>query len=547
MARTTLTAPGEDVLVGGADVDVFGTTTGGEVITVVNTAGGTNVELDASFAQGGDTVVLSDTAASYSATISGSRVILTSTSGTVVSIPIGSAGIAIQFANGDTRILSVVDGEAQLGGQTIANMGDTDIDPDPANDIALNQALQNLQGAETALAAFLAANATDSDGDLDVDSDDLRQDRQDAINALNADLAADGSDAQLNADLSDANDDVDAANAAIDGVMGLRAAINDLDAAQANLDEDTDTFDEEFAEIVGEAAEFNQLFMDGTAASNEAGFTVAVAGSTLVFSGSFDIVVGADGRTLEFVNPNPGTPLPGTPAARAALLAEAQDAFDAAQDLNDLQDDFDDAEAAADAIDPGAALRNDLAAAEADQADAQAEVDERAELRQDFQDATVAVNQVTALEDNVEDANVAIEDLGFVRPQSVNDGASVDGTAGNDIFVLNVGDGTGSATIDDFGDDGDDVFFIGSQYTIVNLAAGDNLGAGNFGDVGTLEVFVQQQANGDTILFFEDEPFSGNTSNGFQGFEVTLEDTDAGTLSLDPTGFLSIEETTTVA
>ncbi|MGB3753081.1 MAG: hypothetical protein WA954_04190 [Parerythrobacter sp.] len=545
MARTTLTAPGEDVLVGGADVDVFGTTTGGEVITVVNTAGGTNVELDASFAQGGDTVVLSDTAASYSATISGSRVILTSTSGTVVSIPIGSAGIAIQFANGDTRILSVVDGEAQLGGQTIANMGDTDIDPDPANDIALNQALQNLQGAETALAAFLAANATDSNGDGDVDGDDIRQDRQDAVNALNADLAADGSDAQLNADLSDANDDVAAANAAIDRTMNLRAAINDLDNAQDNLDDDQETFEEEFAEIVGEAAEFGTLTGDATQSATQGTYRTAGVGDAVVFSNSFDIVVGADGRTLEFNAP--AAALPGTAASRAALLAEAQDALDAAQDLNDSQDDFDDAEAAADAIDPGAALRNDLAAAEADQADAQAEVDERAELRQDFQDATVAVNQVTALEDNVEDANVAIEDLGFVRPQSVNDGASVDGTAGNDIFVLNVGDGTGSATIDEFGDEGDDVFFIGSQYTIVNLAAGDNLGAGNFGDVGTLEVFVQQQANGDTILFFEDEAFSGNTSNGFQGFEVTLEDTDAGTLSLDPTGFLSIEETTTVA
>lgn len=116
MARIILETAGEDVFVGGDDIEVFGTTEGGEVITV---NAGSNVVFDGSFAAGGDEIELPGGAGSYSATISGSRVILTSTNGTTVSIPLGEAGIDIDFGGGDVRTLQIVDGEVVLGEQTI--------------------------------------------------------------------------------------------------------------------------------------------------------------------------------------------------------------------------------------------------------------------------------------------------------------------------------------------------------------------------------------------------------------------------------------------
>lgn len=118
MARVTLTQAGEDVIVGGSDVQVFGTSSNGEIITVVSG----NVRLDSSFNQGGDTVVLPGAASSYTAYRVGGEVVFTRNDGQVtLRIPIGSASNEIQFDGGDSRTLvfDSTTNQATLEGQAI--------------------------------------------------------------------------------------------------------------------------------------------------------------------------------------------------------------------------------------------------------------------------------------------------------------------------------------------------------------------------------------------------------------------------------------------
>ena len=118
MARVTLSQPGEDVIVGGADVTVVGTTSGGEVITVVSG----NVRFDASFNQGGDTIILPGLASNYTAFRSGGEVIFTRNDGLVtVRVPVGSAGTEIQFDGGDSRTLQAGTNGVTLEGQAISS------------------------------------------------------------------------------------------------------------------------------------------------------------------------------------------------------------------------------------------------------------------------------------------------------------------------------------------------------------------------------------------------------------------------------------------
>ncbi|HYI42634.1 MAG TPA: M10 family metallopeptidase C-terminal domain-containing protein, partial [Sphingomicrobium sp.] len=111
-AKLILTQGGQDVMVGG-NVAVLGTSTAGEVIEIV----GGNVSLDASFNAGGDTVVLPGNAGSYTAVLSGSFVTI-SGGDVTVAIPVGIAGIAVQFAN-STRTLEIEGGQVVLGTQQI--------------------------------------------------------------------------------------------------------------------------------------------------------------------------------------------------------------------------------------------------------------------------------------------------------------------------------------------------------------------------------------------------------------------------------------------
>lgn len=132
MAVVTLNKAGEDVTVGGSDVEVIGTPSGGEIITVVSG----NIRFDPSFNQGGDTIILPGPASDYTAYRSGGEVVFTRDDGLVtIRVPVGTAGIEIQFDGGDSRTLafdtSTNPPVAYLEGQAIStnSAAPTDINP----------------------------------------------------------------------------------------------------------------------------------------------------------------------------------------------------------------------------------------------------------------------------------------------------------------------------------------------------------------------------------------------------------------------------------
>lgn len=88
----------------------------------VSLSGKGKITLDASFNGGGDTLVLSGEASFYSALRVGSSVVLSSADGEVT-IPVGTKGLTLDFADGDrTLVYDSVLAAVTLGGQTIASV-----------------------------------------------------------------------------------------------------------------------------------------------------------------------------------------------------------------------------------------------------------------------------------------------------------------------------------------------------------------------------------------------------------------------------------------
>ena len=132
MARVTLSQAGEDVTVGGSDIQLVGTTAGDEIITVT----GGNVRLDASFNRGGDTIRLPGLASEYTAYRSFSEVIFTRAGGSVtLRIPIGTAGTEIAFDGGDSRtlLINTTTGQANLEGQELSSSSSSQTALTPSN------------------------------------------------------------------------------------------------------------------------------------------------------------------------------------------------------------------------------------------------------------------------------------------------------------------------------------------------------------------------------------------------------------------------------
>jgi hypothetical protein len=614
MARFILEAAGEDITVGGSDVEVIGTTAGGEEITVV----GGNITFDNSFNAGGDTIALAGEAEDYTARISGSRVILTSTvNGTTVSIPVGTAGLDIEFGGDDTRTLQIEGGVLVLGDQTIASTGDTTLEPG-ADDLTAVQALAVLQAAEVALAEFEA--------EQEATGDDLRA----ALDTAEATLAAERatrSDAQLEADLISANADLDAAETDVAAVPGLAAAIEERDEADAALDAAIAAYEVAFeAEEVAVAAYNARFSADITSDTLELDIDGAWTGSVEVGGVTvIEVAPGAGGQprlvagVTETTNPGITAVLNTIVATERAEIAYEEaildyiDALEAVDLLDQVASADDEREALADLTAAVAAYNTALNAYEANQtgatataletayaglltngvADAVAGADTAANIVADADDVEVAiedrqevlydalvaaessnpltenydqqvddqevaqgavdarnglidgvsdaqelVNQVEALENDVADAQDYLVDMGYTVPVTV-EGATEIATAGNDIFVFAEEDGS----IDNFGDAGDDILYIGTGYTLVNLAAGVDLGSTNQGVVNRLDVFIQQDGT-DTVLYFEDVVQAGSNTTGFTGYTVVLEDVDASTVSYDSTGYITVGDTT---
>ncbi len=132
MARVILLEEGEDVIIGGSNVEVIGTTGGGEVITVVSG----NVTLNSSFTTGGDTIALPGDASDYTVRSEGARIIFENASaGTTVTIPTSDLANTVTFSDGaDSRelVFDTADGRFELDGVAITTTPTT-VDADTSD------------------------------------------------------------------------------------------------------------------------------------------------------------------------------------------------------------------------------------------------------------------------------------------------------------------------------------------------------------------------------------------------------------------------------
>lgn len=96
---------------------VFGTNAGGQDVTVLD--GTFNLVFDASFGRGGDIVRISGDADEYTIGITGSNAVLTNGE-TVVTVPIGTAGLALVFDDG-ARTLLLDGANVKLGAQILSS------------------------------------------------------------------------------------------------------------------------------------------------------------------------------------------------------------------------------------------------------------------------------------------------------------------------------------------------------------------------------------------------------------------------------------------
>lgn len=160
MARLFLTS-GEAPASVYASETIFGT----NGFETVNVAAAGKVTFDGSFNKGGDTIVIGGNAASYTASISGSNLILTSVAGANIVIPFGATGATIKFAdasNGRTLAFDTTSNTLKLGSQTIAANGTTTVlagdivTPPPPNNEYLLTANQDVLTGTAGNNLFLA-------------------------------------------------------------------------------------------------------------------------------------------------------------------------------------------------------------------------------------------------------------------------------------------------------------------------------------------------------------------------------------------------------
>lgn len=150
-------------------------------------------------------------------------------------------------------------------------------------------------------------------------------------------------------------------------------------------------------------------------------------------------------------------------------------------------------------------------------------------LTKEYNEAAQQQLNVEAAQENVADAVKALKDLGY---DVAEDGF---GTDGNDLFIYEAGD---NVQYFEFGAEGDDVFFFGTQFSFVELAAGDDIAKGDFGDKNAFEIFAQQDGN-DVVLYVETNEVGG-TATGTEDLDtITLVGVDLADLQWDG-GFLTV-------
>lgn len=143
MARLFLNS-GETPATEYASENIFGTNSN----ETVKVAAAGKVVFDNSFNRGGDVINILGNAGTYTASISGSNIILTSAAGASITIPIGTVGTTINFADAAGRVLQSSATGVTLGGQNIALSGTTEVNDGFGSDssFSLTGTTDNLTG-----------------------------------------------------------------------------------------------------------------------------------------------------------------------------------------------------------------------------------------------------------------------------------------------------------------------------------------------------------------------------------------------------------------
>lgn len=180
----------------------------------------------------------------------------------------------------------------------------------------------------------------------------------------------------------------------------------------------------------------------------------------------------------------------------------------------------------------------------------------------DFNEAVADWQETDQLVDQLESLNEELTELGNAEnraelqitndengtPAGLNTGlfegtGTVTFGAGDDVYLF-AEDTSGTPTdIENFGVAGEDSIYFGAGYKLVAL--GDDDINDNVGSVSDLEIFWQETAGGDLVLYVENETFAGNGSTTGDITTITLEGVSADEVALVG-GFL-VEAEATVA
>lgn len=387
--------------------------------------------------------------------------------------------------------------------------------PDNA-EFKLKKALEKLAQANSSLDAF-----EDEFGTVAT----LEANETAAQNALNADIAANGTDRALAAKLADAKDAAAAARANLAGLdEDILADIAEYDALTADLIAAKEVRDAlrkasddalaSFIEAQDEAGvEVEQGATEITADFGDGPVTIAEFQPFADGSGQGRVVVTSDGLGIEGLQ----AVVDGINAHLAANDAATEISADRAA-----------VKAKIDTADTDGLFQNALDR-EQEVANAQEKIDARNELISELADATTLHEQGVALVEAVEAAEKAIEDLGYLQPVVVE--GTETGTADkNDIFLFG-----GKNAVDDeiinFGEG--DLLFIGNNYSATTIADGTKLnGNDDFGSLNGLDIFLEHKG-GDTFVYIELDTYDGHANGAWAGETIRLVGVNADNLTFE--------------
>lgn len=381
----------------------------------------------------------------------------------------------------------------------------------------LQKALASLAAAQNAADEFYEGH--------DVEGlEELENALQLAEQAL-ADARAEESDRALQAKLADAKDAAAAARAALgeaDEAFVAKVAEYDklaaeLVAAKATRDALQDVADKAFDAFKAAQAENDAEVVRGGTSISVDGVVVAQFQPFNDNSGNGRVVLTSDGLSYEGLQAL-------VDAINKAL--EASDKVNAAREArNEVRDQL------LEDSDYGALFQSALDR-EQEVSNAEEAIAHRQKLIDDLTQAETLYNEGTILQDALDAAKKAITDLGFNLPTELADENTL--TSDGDIFLYqDPADDYLTTALDGFGASGDDMIVFGKEFKLVKLDADTKITDGKLGDLAALEIFYQETATGNTVLYVEDDTWDGTAAGAWTGNTITLVGVDASSITFE--------------